>query len=267
MELVITIAIGVFLMEAYAWLPKISKWLVERAVCRVCAEDQERRREEWNADLDALPNSLAKLVHAVSNCGAAHRINTDIFEAKRDEMDGLLKDLTNRYWRDVGQLQTCRADRHPKNHVENALQPALAELTTKVGTNGNLNEEQANLVQDVVRTVEGFCHTYILATNRASELLDASLDNLSARFDSAGSLLQAASKKFYQAEELLRKGDVSSGTLTTLMKSMSADLDTVKKIMDSDDWDDAAMREHKSIMAVIQRTMDDLRHTPGLKPH
>ena len=53
MELVISVVIGILIVEAYAWLPKFSEWLTERAVLRLRSEDQDRCREEWKAGLDA----------------------------------------------------------------------------------------------------------------------------------------------------------------------------------------------------------------------
>ena len=57
MELVISVVIGLLIVEVYAWLPKISEWLIERAVQRLRSEDQDRCREEWKAGLDAFPNT------------------------------------------------------------------------------------------------------------------------------------------------------------------------------------------------------------------
>jgi hypothetical protein len=47
MEIVISVLIGVLIMEGYAWLDAFSKWLLERAVRRISPEDQDRCREEW----------------------------------------------------------------------------------------------------------------------------------------------------------------------------------------------------------------------------
>ena len=66
MELVISIVIGILIVEGYAWLPTISQWLVNLTVRQLPAEHQERCREEWTANLNALPNTLVRLVHALS---------------------------------------------------------------------------------------------------------------------------------------------------------------------------------------------------------
>ena len=73
MELIITIVLGVAISvvasvitnEAYAWMPKICEWLLDRAVRRLPGDLQARYREEWQAHLHDLPNSVTKLTHAL----------------------------------------------------------------------------------------------------------------------------------------------------------------------------------------------------------
>jgi hypothetical protein len=101
MELVISVVIGILVVEAYAWLPKISEWLIERAVQRLRSEDQDRCREEWKAGLDALPNTVIRLVHALSYLGAANRINADFFENKLTEINALTEECVYKHSREV----------------------------------------------------------------------------------------------------------------------------------------------------------------------
>ncbi len=86
MELVISIIVAIFvavlISETYAWLPKISKLILHRAVRRLDPKDQERYLTEWNANLEDLPNTLVKLVHAISHYVAADRIRTEIVDAQ-----------------------------------------------------------------------------------------------------------------------------------------------------------------------------------------
>jgi hypothetical protein len=101
MELVISVVIVILVVEAYAWLPKISEWLIERAVQRLRSEDQDRCREEWKAGLDALPNTVIQLVHALSYLGAANRINADFFENKLAEINALTEECVYEHSREV----------------------------------------------------------------------------------------------------------------------------------------------------------------------
>jgi hypothetical protein len=97
MELVISVVLAILVVEAYAWLPKISEWLTERAVLRLRSEDQDRCREEWKAGLDALPNTVIRLVHALSYLGAAQKINADVFESNLAEINTLAEECGCKY--------------------------------------------------------------------------------------------------------------------------------------------------------------------------
>ena len=92
MEIVISVLIGVLIMEGYAWLDAFSKWLLERAVRQISPEDQDRCREEWSADLNAMPNTAVKLFYALRNysTNVADKINADACEAKWKKIDGTL---------------------------------------------------------------------------------------------------------------------------------------------------------------------------------
>jgi hypothetical protein len=61
MELLISILVGLGIMEAYAWLPATCQWLLESAVSHLPTENQERCREEWTESLEALPNTAMRL--------------------------------------------------------------------------------------------------------------------------------------------------------------------------------------------------------------
>jgi hypothetical protein len=87
MELLITALVGLGIMEVYAWLPRLSLWLVDRAVSKLPSDDQERCREEWKAALEALPNTAVRLTHALSFHWAALRITSDYREEVCDELD------------------------------------------------------------------------------------------------------------------------------------------------------------------------------------
>jgi hypothetical protein len=90
---VVGIAIGLItgfaVMETYAWFDAVALWLMHRAANHIVKDERERYREEWAADLSAIPSSLYKLVYAVINFrkGVAHEINAvyvagalDLFE-------------------------------------------------------------------------------------------------------------------------------------------------------------------------------------------
>jgi hypothetical protein len=77
MELVTALLLPILLIELYTWLPTISEWVLELNVRRLCVEDQEQFREDWKANLNEYPNTMVKLVHALSSTIATTRINRD----------------------------------------------------------------------------------------------------------------------------------------------------------------------------------------------
>jgi hypothetical protein len=241
-------------MEAYAWLPKLSNWLLERFLCQVHPEDQERCWEEWNAQLDALPNSVAKIVHALSYCGAAKRINADVFQAKCDEIDEQLKDAADQHRVNMEQLHACVLKRPPRDYLENAVQDALSKV--QASANGHPNALQ---VQSALSAIEKFAHTLVRANNRARDLLDVQLDGLISRFDHVGRLIQMASRKRNDANELLRKGDLSSGTLENVLSCISVDLNKIRNLSEGEVFwaDDDSRKEHERIMSAISQAVDN----------
>lgn len=68
MEVLISILIGLALMELYAWLDPLAKWIVKMVAGSLPESAQADFIEQFTADLDALPNSLAKLFYAVRDC-------------------------------------------------------------------------------------------------------------------------------------------------------------------------------------------------------
>jgi hypothetical protein len=111
MELIASILVAVIVVELYVWLPKISEWLLEFAVRQLRAEDQERCLEEWKAQLDDLPNTIVRLVHALSFTAAARQINADFCEDKLDELNQRLNNLL--------EIQSPQSGEY-RNHQTNA---------------------------------------------------------------------------------------------------------------------------------------------------
>jgi hypothetical protein len=65
MEILISILIGIFLMELYAWLDRLA---VERVARELPEDRQAEFTEQFMADLATLPNSVAKVYFAFRDC-------------------------------------------------------------------------------------------------------------------------------------------------------------------------------------------------------
>jgi hypothetical protein len=226
MELVISVIVGILIVEAYVWLPKISEWLIERAVQRLRSEDQDRCREEWKAGLDALPNTVIKLVHALSYLGAARRINADFFENKLTEIGALIEECGHKHsgwavsfgaWKEtLGILHQLKLDIQLSRQELDLQLSGLKARVMEVR-----NDEVVSSLQKTVTTLETVAETTfekVAASTSAiglqAALLTVSVDKSIERLNHVEGLILRTSEKRDQVTALLGQRDVSPGAIT-----------------------------------------------------
>jgi hypothetical protein len=73
MEILISTIIGLALIELYAWLGPLAKWLVHQVAKRLPEARRADFVEQFTADLETLPNSIAKVLFAFRDCTLAAR--------------------------------------------------------------------------------------------------------------------------------------------------------------------------------------------------
>jgi hypothetical protein len=253
MELVISVVVGILIVEAYVWLPKISEWLIERAVQRLRSEDQDRCREEWKAGLDALPNTAIKLVHALSYLGAARRINADFFENKLTEIDALIEECGHKHsglvvlvrsWKEtLGRISWQMLDlllsRQELGLAFSGLKARVMEVP---------NEEVASSFQKAVTNFETAAETFDKLASASPFDLQAALqtvsfDRLTERLNHVKGLILRGSEKRDQVTALLGQRDVSPDMLDTLLGELASDLRTVKDLFEDEWGDDDSLTE------------------------
>lgn len=176
MELVISIVIGILIVEAYAWMPKISGWLIEREVRRLRREDQNRCREEWRAGLDALPNSVAKLIHALSYLGAAHRINGDFYKSKLDEINAIIEEYDQKYSDFVVSIRAWKEFDKSQYNVDFVDWKARVMLLPRA--------EMRTFLESLVVTLESFSDTIFHGIDRVKGFMTVSNDRVAERTQS-----------------------------------------------------------------------------------
>jgi hypothetical protein len=98
MEILISLFIGIFLMELYAWLDPLAKWLVERVAKELPEDRQAEFTEQFMADLATLPNSVAKVYFAFRDCTMAaetiyQSVYRDAFLFMADDLDSAIEKL------------------------------------------------------------------------------------------------------------------------------------------------------------------------------
>ncbi|MGP0089141.1 MAG: hypothetical protein ACLPKB_04170 [Xanthobacteraceae bacterium] len=245
MELLITIIIGVVIVEVYAWLPNFSDWLIERSVRHVCREDQNRCREEWKAGLDDLPNTVLRLVHALSYIGAPRRINIDFFGAKLTEIDALIDEYAHKHSSIVASLSLSKAElsrlhmrlRQVKGDHLTALQIALA--SAKITDSSS---------QTLTKAAEDFLNVFVNKADRSMQLLTIFIEASTQKLTHIQRLIERASKQRDGVTGLLGRRGVSPDMLDTLVSGLANDLDAVKEIFEDNKWGDAdLLRESNRI--------------------
>jgi hypothetical protein len=99
MEILISIVIGIALMELYAWLDPLAKWLVDRVAKNLPEDRRADFTEQFMADLATLPNSVAKVYFAFRDCTlAAQHIYQNVYREKylsvADDFDSLFNKMS-----------------------------------------------------------------------------------------------------------------------------------------------------------------------------
>jgi hypothetical protein len=110
--ILIAMATGIAVMEGYAWLDRLSVWLMKRAIRHIISEGRDRFEEEWRADLRSMPSSLFKIAYALTNFrkATARQINAEIIMAELvDELEEFAETLAGRFERANTRLKRVAA--------------------------------------------------------------------------------------------------------------------------------------------------------------
>jgi hypothetical protein len=79
------IAVNLIASELFAWGPRLSEWLMRRAVRRLAPEMQERMHQEWAGLLQTIPPGLWRIVEAAGFSLATRQINVALRVRERQE--------------------------------------------------------------------------------------------------------------------------------------------------------------------------------------
>jgi hypothetical protein len=264
MELVISVVIGILIVEAYAWLPKLSEKIIEWVVQGLRSEDQDRGREEMTADLNALPNTVVKLIHALSYLGAAQKMNADFFDSKLAAIDALIEECDHKHSRMVvafhaakERLGISQTDFRQKLAQLSALKARVDGIEVTCSLQNAVTAISS--LQNAVTAINGLAGTYAIGIGRSADLMAVCVDRVTERLNHVKGLILRALHKRDQVAELLGRRDVSPDTLDTLLADLAGDLDTVKNIFEDDNWgDDDSLREAERITVVMHESARSL---------
>jgi hypothetical protein len=129
MEILISILTGILLMELYAWLDPLAKWLVERVAEKLPDECQAAFEEQFMADLAAFPNSFAKVYFAFRNCTmAAQNINEEVRRARLLALADTFEDLAEKVNGFVRQIDSQKVSHNNYDPFISTVKESLARL-------------------------------------------------------------------------------------------------------------------------------------------
>lgn len=199
MEILISIVIGIALMELYAWLDPLAKWLVDRVAKKLPEDRQADFTEQFMADLATLPNSVAKVYFALRDCTlAAHNIQeavcretvltmTDQFESFCDKMSTFDQTIEK-----------------SKAQVRTNLQQSIKFVTA---VNHSLEALRRNQRQDDVDAETAIHHCQALSSPVVDKIssIRAGFEQRHAKFDCLLDRLREPLTRAYKANENIRR--------------------------------------------------------------
>jgi hypothetical protein len=232
MELIASILVAVIVVELYVWLPKISEWLLEFAVRQLRAEDQERCLEEWKAQLDDLPNTIVRLVHALSFTAAARQINADFCEDKLDEFNQRLNNLLEIHRHNRENIETI--ERMHKNSREHRDFLLIHEEKTWCELYIELNLKSIGLMQESLdgfhKSMTEFLATLHTSLKKADSLMEAMIVRHTTKIVQADMVLQELSNSYNYTNRLFRRP-------LKLSKSLMSSIDELEKKLEQIETD------------------------------
>jgi hypothetical protein len=100
MEILISLVVGIVLMEMYAWLDPLAMWIVRRAANELPEDRHEEFTDQWEADLAAVPNSIMKVCYVFRDCllpikDIAQTMFRDDFEHMVENSDHVIEKMSD----------------------------------------------------------------------------------------------------------------------------------------------------------------------------
>lgn len=183
--IVIGLITGFAVMEAYAWFDAIAVWLMNRATRHIVKDQRDRYREEWAADLSAIPTSLYKLAYAATNFRkrVAYQINAVFIAGALDLFEEFAIESAHDYIRLNEKMDKLRA-RFSRDTWPNELQKdfvALERNHDALGVHfGKIQELRCRLEERASQV------NNVASADAWFDEADRALDEIIARFENVG---------------------------------------------------------------------------------
>jgi hypothetical protein len=264
MDLLIAFIASLLRAEFYAWMPRLSEWLIEREISRLVPELQDRYREEWKASLYDIPNSVTKVVHALSFVLArtVNKMNREFVEgnlnaeANLNEFDRALEPLAAKHYDNANTIR----------NVQLSIRQQLARLKDLdddvVNRARDMKASVPELSDDFLGTIEDFEHLLVRALTRATTLTKTAADGFDHKIAQTDDLLQSIYAKRAHLHDMRHKREISATTLALCLEDLKQELRRLTlSIQDAtaDDGNRTRDEEHKKVMNAITTAINHLQ--------
>jgi hypothetical protein len=277
MDLLIALVASLLRAEFYAWMPRLSEWLIEREISRLVPGLQDRYREEWKASLCDIPNSVTKVVHALSFVLArtVNKMNREFVEVNLNEFDRALEPLAAKHYANANTIRNAQLSIRQQlarlkdldDDVVNRARDMKASIPELSETSEQLARRETLL--DLLDTIEDFEHLLVRALTRATTLTKTAADGFDHKIAQTDDLLQSIYAKRAHLHDMRHKREISATTLGLYLEDLKQELRRLTlSIQDAtaDDGNTTRDEEQKTVMNAITTAINHLRSIAGLAP-
>jgi hypothetical protein len=263
---VIAILISLSIQEIYAWLPNAVIFLFDRAIRRLAPEIQGRYREEWQADLEAMPNSLMKILWAFGFITLVARLNSAHLQRRYESADAVFQELSSVHSlnvRKVSEVRTSKALRYSsietlERNLEDMLLTA-ASAADQIGRSRRIGvpiiAKAHSMVCESVKTIGSFRINLLKIVNMASDISDARVEKISAKIDRLDILMIKVERSRLKVKELL-EDEKDASYLSAALGDLEDDLSHLRVALDDVEngcvEDEQTTERYERIMAAFQ---------------
>ena len=190
-------------MEMYAWLPQLSRWIVEIAVRILPKEHRERWREEFEEAQSTFPQTAWRIFHALSLLYGAFRMSNNLASAKRGslylELDGTIESVLTTYRHSVRNIQDCAE--MSKELSDDKFELSLLQLqSTASSLSGRFDEKT---VSGLTKSIEDLSKTLLNAREQTLNILVGQTTKVAKRLSELDSTAVALERKWFNIKEIM----------------------------------------------------------------
>jgi hypothetical protein len=261
MEILISILVGLAIMECYAWTDSFSKWLLERAVRQIEDSDRERCREEWTADLEAMPNTMFKLIFAVQSFRAStvKSMNANITKPDWEEIEIALAQVLEVYPRFAQRFDEMKLSFEHVCRLEEELEQSIAKdlssLKLKKWSDEEWNQKARSLAIAINR-FENLCGLRIGETDINTVQTKHATDPLRVKLKKIEGLFDAALTKIEHIKDFVERGRILPEDVH-MVDAYNAEVREINRLMETDE-ELEPVRERLKMLAELYKTVEKM---------